>query len=74
MDVKKMDILMQLLEELNVSQTAVLTNSDLRVPGLSLANFDKAAEQMMNASAKLQNAILSMRMMNLNHTFQISNF
>ena len=72
-DVKKMDILMQLLEELNVSQTAVLTNSDLRVPGLSLANFDKAAEQMMNASAKLQNAILSMRMMNLNHTFQRMN-
>ena len=72
-DVKKMDTLMKLLEELNASQTAVLGNVDLRVPGLSLDNFDQAAEQMMNSFAKLQNAILSMRMMNLNHTFQRMN-
>ena len=64
---------MKLLEELNASQTAVLGSTDLRVPGLSLKNFDQAAEQMMNAFAKLQNTILSMRMVNLSHTFQRMN-
>ena len=72
-DVKKMDLLMKLLDELNASQTAVLGSTDLRVPGLSLKNFDQAAEQMMNSFAKLQNAILSIRMMNLSHTFQRMN-
>ena len=62
-----------MIRSMNASQTAVLGNVDLRVPGLSLDNFDQAAEQMMNSFAKLQNAILSMRMMNLNHTFQRMN-
>ena len=72
-DVQKMDLLMDLLEELTLSQTSVLGNPDLRVPGLSLERFDKSAEQMMNVSAKLQRTILSMRMVPLNHTFQKMN-
>ena len=72
-DVKKMDQLMDLLEELTLSQTAVLGNPDLRVPGLSLECFDKSAKHMMNVSAKLQRTILSMRMVPLNHTFQKMN-
>lgn len=72
-DVQKMDQLMELLEELTISQTSVVGNPDLRVPGLSLERFDKAAEQMMSVSAKLQKTILSMRMVPLNSTFQKMN-
>lgn len=72
-DVKKMDLLMELLEELTVSQTSVLGSPDLRVAGLNLDNFDQAAERMMKVSCKIQNIIMSMRMMSLNHTFQKMN-
>ena len=72
-DVKKMDLLLTLMEEVNASQNALLGSKDLRVPGLFMEHFDKAAHQMLNASAKLQNAIMSMRMMSLSTTFQRMN-
>ena len=72
-DVKKMDLLLRLMEELSASQNALLGNKDLRVPGLFLENFDKAAQQMLNTSAKLQNVIMGMRMMSLSNTFQRMN-
>jgi len=72
-DVKKMDQLLRLMEELSASQNALLGCKDLRVPGLSLDNFDKAAQQMLNTSAKLQNVIMGMRMMSLSNTFQRMN-
>lgn len=72
-DVKKMDALLRLMEEVSLSQNLLLGSKDLRVPGLHLDNFDKAAEQMLKASAKLQNAIMGMRMMSLSNTFQRMN-
>ena len=72
-DVKKMDMLLRLMEEVSLSQNLLLGSKDLRVPGLHLDNFDKAAEQMLKASAKLQNAIMGMRMMSLSNTFQRMN-
>lgn len=72
-DVKKMDLLLRLMEELKVSQNVLLGSRDLRVPGLSLEDFDKKAEQMLNTYAKLQGAIMSMRMMSLSNTFQRMN-
>lgn len=72
-NVNKMDMLMDLIGELVISQSVVLQNPDLKVPGLNLANFNKAAAQMVKISTDLQNIIMSMRMMPLTNTFQKMN-
>lgn len=72
-NVNKMDILMDLIGELVISQSVVLQNPDLKVPGLNLTNFNKAAAQMVKISTDLQNVIMSMRMMPLTNTFQKMN-
>lgn len=72
-DVAKMDMLMDLIGELVISESVVLQNQDLRVPGLKLDNFHKAAGQMMKIATDLQNVIMSMRMVPLTNTFQKMN-
>ena len=72
-DVQKMDQLMDLIGELVISESVVLQNADLKVPGLKLDNFNKAAAQMTKISTDLQNVIMSMRMMPLVNTFQKMN-
>ena len=72
-DVQKMDMLMDLIGELVISQSVVLQNQDLKVPGLRLDNFHKAAGQMMKISTDLQTVIMSMRMVPLTNTFQKMN-
>ncbi len=72
-DVSKMDMLMDLIGELVISQSVVLQNPDLKVPGLKLDNFNKAARQMTKISTDLQNVIMGMRMMPLTNTFQKMN-
>ena len=72
-DVRKMDMLMDLIGELVISESVVLQNQDLKVPGLRLDNFNKAAGQMQKISSDLQNVIMSMRMVPLTNTFQKMN-
>ena len=72
-DVSKMDMLMDLIGELVISESVVLQNQDLKVPGLKLDNFNKAAAQMSKISTDLQNVIMSMRMVPLTNTFQKMN-
>lgn len=72
-DVSKMDMLMELIGELVISESVVLQNPDLKVPGLKLDNFNKAAAQMTKISTDLQNVIMSMRMVPLTNTFQRMN-
>lgn len=72
-DVHKMDMLMDLIGELVISESVVLQNQDLKVPGLKLDNFNKAAAQMAKISTDLQNVIMSMRMVPLANTFQKMN-
>ncbi len=72
-NVTKMDMLMDLIGELVISESVVLQNPDLKVPGLNLANFNKAAAQMAKISTDLQNVIMSMRMMPLTNLFQKMN-
>ena len=72
-DVAKMDMLMDLIGELVISESVVLQNPDLKVPGLKLDNFNKAAGQMCKISTDLQNVIMSMRMLPLTSTFQKMN-
>lgn len=72
-DVAKMDMLMDLIGELVIAESVVLQNPDLKVPGLKLDNFSKAAAQMSKISTDLQNVIMSMRMVPLTNTFQKMN-
>ena len=72
-DVHKMDMLMDLIGELVISESVVLQSPDLKIPGLKLDNFNKAANQMRKISTDLQNVILSMRMVPLTNTFQKMN-
>lgn len=72
-DIGKMDMLMDLIGELVISESVVLQNPDLKVPGLRLDNFYKAAQQMSKISTDLQNVIMSMRMVPLTNTFQKMN-
>ena len=71
--VGKMDQLMELIGELVISESVVLQNPDLKVPGLNLNNFSKAAAQLSKISTDLQNVIMSMRMVPLTNTFQKMN-
>lgn len=72
-NVSKMDQLMDLIGELVISESVVLQNPDLKVPGLNLTSFNKAAAQMSKISTDLQNVIMSMRMVPLTNTFQKMN-
>ncbi len=72
-NVSKMDQLMDLIGELVISESVVLQNPDLKVPGLNLNSFNKAASQMSKISTDLQNVIMSMRMVPLTNTFQKMN-
>lgn len=69
-NVQKMDMLMDLIGELVIAEATVLQNPDLKVPGLDLSNFQKAAAQLSKNTTELQEVIMSMRMMPLTNTFQ----
>ncbi len=64
---------MDLIGELVISESVVLQNPDLKVPGLNLTNFNKAATQLSKISTDLQNVIMSMRMVPLTNLFQKMN-
>ncbi|SFA86635.1 two-component system, chemotaxis family, sensor kinase CheA [Acetitomaculum ruminis DSM 5522] len=72
-NVSKMDQLMDLISEIVISESVVLQNQDLKVPGLNLTNFHKAAAQLTKFTSELQDIIMSLRMMPLNNTFQKMN-
>ena len=63
-DVKKMDQLMNLMEELVISQSQVLQNLD---------DYHPSVEEMTRITTDLQNVIQSMRMVSLVSTFQKMN-
>ncbi len=72
-NVNKMDLLMDLIGEIVIAEAVVLQNPDLKVPGLDLTNFYKAAAQLSKITTELQDTIMTMRMMPLNNTFQKMN-
>ncbi len=71
--VEKMDQLMDLIGEMVIAEAAVLENPDLKVPGLELSNFQKAAGQLAKITSDLQDVTMSMRMVSLQATFQKMN-
>ena len=69
-NVEKMDAIMDLIGELVIAEAVVLQNPDLKVPGLELGNFQKAAGQLSKITTELQDVIMSMRMTPLTSVFQ----
>lgn len=69
-NVEKMDMLMNLIGEIVISESVVLQNPDLKIPGLNLSNFQKAARQLTKFTSEMQDVIMSMRMMPLTNVFQ----
>ena len=53
-NVEKMDALMDLIGEIVIAEAAVMQNPDLKVPGLELGNFQKAAGQLAKITTDLQ--------------------
>lgn len=71
--IEKMDALMNLMGELVIAESVVLQSPDLKVPGLELSNFQKAAGQLGKITSEMQEIVMSMRMMPLTNTFQKMN-
>ena len=65
--VEKLDLLMDLVGELVLSETMVISNPDLK--GLKLDNFSKAARQHRKIIGEVQDIVMSIRMMPLSTTF-----
>ncbi len=65
--VEKLDVLMDLVGELVLSETMVVSNPDLK--GKKLDNFAKAARQHRKIISELQDTVMSIRMMPLSTTF-----
>lgn len=66
--ISKVDLLMDLIGELVVSESMVTKNPDLR--GLDLENFEKASRQLRIIINELQDLVMSIRMVPLTLTFQ----
>lgn len=70
-DVAKIDLLMDLVGELVVSEAMVTRNPDLR--GLATESFEKATRQHRMIINELQDLVMSVRMVPLGLTFQKMN-
>lgn len=70
-NIGKLDLLMDLVGELVISEAMVTQNPDLA--GLSLNNFNKAARQLKKITSELQDIVMSIRMVPLSNTFQKMN-
>lgn len=70
-NVDKLDRLMDLMGEIVISVSMVVSNPDLA--GLKLDNFEKAASQLLKNTGELQEVIMSVRMIPISSTFHKMN-
>ncbi|MDS0524647.1 chemotaxis protein CheA [Clostridium sp. SHJSY1] len=70
-NVNKLDILMDLVGELVITEAMVVQNPDLK--GLQLDNFSKVARQLHKITSELQDMVMSIRMVPLSTTFRKMN-
>lgn len=66
-NVEKLDLLMDLVGELVISEAMVVQNPELS--GLKLDNFQKSARQLQKLTNELRDAVMSVRMVPLSSTF-----
>lgn len=69
--VEKLDLLMNLIGELVISEAMVTKNPELE--GLTLDSFHKATRQLRRITSDLQGAVMSVRMVPVSLTFQKMN-
>ncbi|MFT9077822.1 chemotaxis protein CheW [Ethanoligenens sp.] len=67
-NVNKLDMLMNLVGELVISESMVTKNPDLA--GLELGNFHKASRQLRKLTDELQDIVMSIRMVPIGGTFR----
>jgi two-component system chemotaxis sensor kinase CheA len=67
-DLNKLDVLMNLVGELVITESMVSGSPDLA--GLELENFNKAARQLRKLTDEIQDTVMSVRMMPVATTFQ----
>ena len=67
-NISKLDILMDLVGELVITQEMVIQNPELE--GLALSSFNKASRQLRKVTNEMQDAVMSIRMVPLSATFQ----
>ncbi len=67
-NISKLDILMDLVGELVITQAMVIQNPELE--GLALNSFNKASRQLQKVTDEIQDAVMSIRMVPLSATFQ----
>lgn len=67
-NVQKLDLLMDLVGEMVISEAMVLQNPDL--VGLKLDNFHKSARQLQKITNELRDVVMAIRMMPLSPTFK----
>src|SRR6056297_541492 len=66
-NVEKMDVLMDLVGEIVITESMVTKNPEIQ--DLELENFDKAARQLRKLNNELQDIVMSIRMIQIGPTF-----
>ena len=69
-DVEKLDILLDLVGELVISEAMVAQNPDIKALGMTLERFEKAVMQLDKITRDLQDVATSIRMIPLSGTFR----
>ncbi len=66
-NLNKLDVLLDLVGEIVITEAMVTSNPDLK--GLKLDNFQKSARQLRKLNGELQDAVMSMRMVPISGAF-----
>lgn len=68
-NLNKLDQLLDIVGEIVIAEAMVTSNPDLKVKGLKLDNFQKAARQLRKLNSDLQETVMSIRMIPLSGAF-----
>ncbi len=70
---EKLDRLLDLVSEIVISESAVVSSPDLRNTGLDLDRFNKASRELRKLTDELQDVVMSIRMVPVSTAFQKMN-
>lgn len=70
---EKLDRLLDLVSEIVISESAVVSSPDLRNTGLDLNRFNKASRELRKLTDELQDVVMSIRMVPVSTAFQKMN-
>lgn len=70
---EKLDRLLDLVSEIVISESAVISSPDLRNTGLDLDRFNKSSRELKKLTDELQDVVMSIRMVPVSTAFQKMN-